>query len=180
MARVTSCGALCQWNTARSTPAALSASSAPTAAPCGAWITTGRAKRGGGARSPPNPPPPPPLTNPPPRARREGPPPRPPFQVVPGKPPPPQRHEPGMVRDHLLLDLGQLLVGEMGPLRVEAQRGPYGLAVGGDSFERPRIALRVAAHRPDAPDRGLERAGERRPQIGEGGIVQMAVAVDDR
>src|SRR5437667_7536016 len=45
MARVTSGGALCQWKTARSIPCARSASSAPTAAPCGAWSATGRSQR---------------------------------------------------------------------------------------------------------------------------------------
>ena len=83
------------------------------------------------------------------------------------------------MQSHLLLDTLEVEIRQLHPVRVEAHRGPDGSAVGGGRLEGARVGLVVAADGDDSPDIVLGRAGKDAAQVLEGGVVEMAVTVDD-
>src|SRR5215475_13253895 len=84
-----------------------------------------------------------------------------------------------MIRGDLRFHEVEICIRELEPVRMEAQGGPHRLAVGRGELQRARVRLLVAADGDRAPDPVFARPGQSAAHVLVGGIVEMAVTIND-
>src|SRR5215472_5858542 len=84
-----------------------------------------------------------------------------------------------MIRGDLRFHEVEICIRELEPVRMEAQGGPHRLAVECGELQRARVRLLVATDGDRAPDPVFARPGQRAAYVLVGGIVEVAVTIND-